>query len=209
MGAFNGSISYKIYHVEGELPSSWKENYLSRIKHFAFEALTPEEDRDEAIGWVPIERPLENEFPLARVIYNDFLALGLRRDAYSISPDRQKAEIAAATREFLSSHESEKLTKAQKDQLKKDTRLRLKRDSLPSMKVIDMSWNLSEMEVRFWSQSPKIGEIFQALFEETFQLKLIPSNPYTRAVQLTDESTVEALANVEPSDFVHASVGVA
>ena len=208
MGAFSGSISYKIFYIDGELPSGWKDKYLDRIKHFAFQSLVPEDDREEAIGWVPVERPLENEFPLARVVYNDFIALGLRRDAYSISPDRLKAEIAATTREFLASHESEKLTKAQKEQIRKDVKLALKRESLPTMKVIDIAWQLSEMQVRFWSQSPKMIEMFQGLFEETFELKLLPSNPYVRAVHVGDPDDTAALADLEPSDFVHAQVGI-
>lgn len=208
MGAFSGSMSYKQFYVEGDLPSDWKEKYLERITHFAFEALSPDEERDEAFGWVPVERPLERDFPLARVVFNDFITLGLRRDAFSISPDRLKAEVASRTREFLKSNKSEKLTKSQKEEIGRTTKLHLREQALPTMKVIDMSWNISEMHVRFWNQSPKTCELFQGLFEETFQLKLMPANPYVNALKANlNASEIEKLAEVEPSHFVNASVG--
>ncbi len=208
MGAFSGSISYKQFYVEGDLPNDWKEKYLERITHFAFEELTADDERDEAFGWVPVERPLERDFPLARVIFNEYLTLGLRRDAFSISPDRLKAETAAGTREFLADHKSEKLNKTQKEEIARDTKLRLRERALPTMKVIDMSWNLDEKHVRFWNQSPKICELFQGLFEETFQLKLKPANPYINALKSElNEDELEFLTEVEPSHFVHGTVG--
>ena len=208
MGAFSGSISYKQFYVEGELPSNWKEKYLERISHFAFEPLSPDDERDEAYGWVPVERPLEREFPLARVMFNEYITLGLRRDAFSISPDRLKAEIAAETREFLASHKSEKLNKTQKEEIARNTKLGLRQQALPTMKVIDMSWNIDEKHIRFWNQSPKMCELFQGLFEETFQLKLKPANPYINALKAElNAEEVEALSEVETSHFVNGTVG--
>ena len=209
MGAFNGSMSYKLFFVEGDLPSGWKEHFLERITARAFSELSPDDEDEEAYGWVPIERPLDREFPYASVVYNDYLNLGFRKDKFAISTDRFKAQFAAVTREFLSQNEQEKLTRMQRDDLKKMVRNDLKRRTLPTMKVTDVSWNLSRAEVRFWSQSTKLCELFQGYFEDTFGMKLMPAGPYITAIQIgLDPETIATLAMVEPTNFVEGRVGV-
>ena len=208
MGAFSGSMSYKLFFVEGELPSGWKEHFLERIAVRAFEELTPDNEDEESYGWVPIERPLDREFPYASVVYNDYLNLGFRRDKYAISTDLFKAQFAAVSREFLQQNEQERLTRMQRDDLKKMVRNELKRKTLPTMKVTDMSWNLGRGEVRFWSQSNKLCELFQGYFEDTFGMKLMPAGPYITGVQLDLEpELVAALAAAEPTNFVEGRVG--
>ena len=208
MGAFTGSMSYKLYFVQGELPPDWKEQYLERSTHRAFKELSADNEEEETYGWVPIERPLEVVFPYTSVVYNDYLNLGLRRDKYSISTDRFKAQLGAITREFLKQNEQTKLTRMQRDDLKTMVRNDLKRRTLPAMKVTDMSWNLSRNEVRFWSQSTKLCELFQGYFEDTFGLKIMPAGPYITGVQLDPEAELVAeLAAAEPTNFVEGRVG--
>ena len=73
---------------------------------------------------------------------------------------------------------------------------------LPSMKTIDMSWNVHTGVVRFWNQSGKVCEAFSDLFEDTFGMRLVPDNPYIGALQyeLTDKQT-ERLAEIEVTIF--------
>lgn len=209
MGAFSGSMSYKLFFVEGELPSAWKDHFFERIAMRAFDELSPDDEDEESYGWVPIERPLSREFPYAHVVYNDYLNLGFRKDKYSISTDRFKAQLAAMQREYLAQNELEKLTRLQRDDIKTMVRNDLKRRTLPSMKVTDMSWNLTRGEVRFWSQSNKLCELFQGYFEDTFGMKLLPAGPYITGVQLgLEPEQVAALASSEPTNFVDGHVGV-
>ena len=210
MGAFSGSMTYKLFFVQGELPSGWKEQFLERVAHRRFRDLKPDDEDEESYGWVPIDRPLDSDFPLAHVLYNDYLNLGFRRDKYSLSTDRLKAELARVTAEFIKQNEIEKLTKMQRDDLKTMVRNDLKRRTLPAMKVTDMSWNISTMQVRFWSQSAKLCELFQGVFEDTFGLKLMPSSPYINGMQCgLDNDALANLALVEPTNFVQGRVGAA
>ena len=209
MGAFAGSISYKLFFVEGELPSSWKEAFLERIKHRRYQELSPEEEDEEKYGWVVAERPLETEFFLNNVVYNDYLNLGFRRDRYAIPTERFKAELAKVSREFMRQNELNRLTKFQKEDLSKMVRNDMKRKSIPQMKVTDMSWNLERGELRFWSQSAKLCELFQGYFEDTFGVKILPAGPYISAVrQDLDPALIEKLAAVEPTNFVEGRVGI-
>lgn len=209
MGALFGSISYKLFFVQGELPAGWKESFLERIKLRRFEELTPDEEDEEKYGWVPVERPLESEFPLASVLYNDYLNLGFRRDRYAIPTERFKAELERVSREFKRQNEVEKLTRFQKEDLSRMVRNDLKRRSIPTMKVTDMSWHLTDGLVRFWSQSAKTCELFQGYFEDTFGMKLLPAGPYITAVGLgVDAELLERLASAEPTNFVEGRIGL-
>lgn len=209
MGAFSGSISYTLFFVQGDLPPKWKEQFLERIELRAFEELTPDQEDEESLGWVPLERPLERKFPYAHVVYNDYLSLGFRRDRYSISTDRFKAELASITREFLLQNDQEKLTRLQKEDLSNMVRSDLKSKTMPKMKVTDMVWNLARGEVRFWSQSNKMCELLQGYFEDTFGMKLLPAGPYITAVQLgLEPEQVETLTRTEPTNFVEGHVGI-
>ena len=86
---------------------------------------------------------------------------------------------------------------------------RLKEQSLPTMKVVDMSWEMNTGRVRFWSQSNSLIELFQEYWEDTFELRLIPANPYIFGLhmELGDEE-LERLATVEPSNFVEGRMAM-
>lgn len=209
MGALQGTLTYKVFFVEGDLPSDLKGTFLAGIKHRAFFPLTPEDEDEERIGWVPVDRPLDTEFTADKVFFNDFVNLSLRHDKFVIPSQLLKAHAADAERAYKAQNDKKKLSKFERDDIKDMVRRQLKEQSLPRMKTIDMSWELSQMRVRFWSQSSKMCEIFQGYFEDTFGLRLIPSNPYTLAMQLgIGKERIEKLADVEPSQFVDGIPGV-
>lgn len=203
MGAFSGSMSYKLFFVQGDLPAEWKDAFFERIAFRAFTDLSPDDEDEQAYGWVQIERPLSKEFPVHGVLFNDYLNLGFRRDAYSIPAELFKAQLAEVQREFMVQNSVERLTRMQREDLKVLVRNDLKRRTLPSLKVTDMSWNLTRGEVRFWSQSTKLCELFQGYFEDTFGLKLMPASPYVTGMHLDlDADLLAELATVEPTNFI-------
>ena len=110
-------------------------------------------------------------------LYYRYLNLGFRKDKFAIPTDLFKAQLAAVSREFLKQNEQERLTRMQREDLKKMVRNDLKRRTLPTTKVTDMSWNLTRNEVRFWSQSTKLCELFQASgVEFVAELRLAAEN---------------------------------
>lgn len=64
MGAFQGNLMYKLFFVEGELPESWKDQFLQSIRKYAFEPVTPDSEEEEMMGWVSVLRPLQTDFVL-------------------------------------------------------------------------------------------------------------------------------------------------
>ena len=203
MGAISGSLSYKIFYVDGEVQDDWKEQYIDRIRSNCFEPLSPDDDDEISEGWVPIDRPLQPEFDLYTVLFDHFLNLGFRQDRYSIPSALLKAHVAEAEREYMIQNDKEKLSKFERDDIKAIVKAELKAKQLPKMKVTDMSWDLRAGRVRFWSQSNKACETFQGYFQDTFGLKILPANPYINALQMEmDGETLEDLQGLEPTNFI-------
>lgn len=208
MGAFKGSLSYKIFHVQGEIQDDWKERYIERIQANAFTPLTPEHEDGISEGWVPIDRPLQLEFDLYSVLFDHFINLGFRQDRYSIPKALLKAHVAEAEREYMRENDKTELSKFERDDIKAMVELELREQQLPKMRIIDVSWDLRSGRVRFWSQANKLCETFQGYFEDTFGLKVLPANPYINAVELDlGNDEVEALADVEATNFVDGIPG--
>lgn len=205
MGVFSGSLTYRLFFVQDELPDNWQNLFVERVNLNAFEELQPDDDEDESIGWVPIEQPLETDFDLPDMLYEKFINLGLRRDRYALPKALRDAHIAQAEREFKLKNDKDKLSKYEREDIEHMVLRRLREKTLPKMRVIDASWNVRSGRVRFWSHANKLGELFRELFEETFQMKLMPASPYVNAVEADLAShRVETLQNIDPTEFVEA-----
>lgn len=205
LGALQGTLSYKIFYVQGEIQDDWQSAYLERVRKNAFDPLTPESDEDISEGWVPIDRPLQNEFDLYTFLFDHYINLGFRQDRYAIPSGLLKAHVAEAEREYMLQNEKEKLSKFERDDIKAIVQAELREKQLPRMRVFDMSWDLHRKRVRFWSQSNKLCETFQGFFEDTFGLKILPANPYINAIeQGLDPKDVEKLGVLESANFIDA-----
>ena len=203
MGALGGTLSYKIFYVQGDLPEDWKTQYIERIQKNAFKPLEPDGEEETSDGWVPIERPLQVEFDLYTVLFNHFINLGLRQDKYSVPAGLLKAHVAQAEQEYMAQNGKEKLTKFEQDDIKTMVKRRLKEKQLPRMRVFDMSWDLQRGRVRFWSHSGKVCELFQGYFEDTFGLKVLPGNPYVNGLQAgLSPVQEERLREIESTNFI-------
>ncbi len=203
MGALSGTLTYKLFYVQGEMPSDWKTNFVKNVQSHAFQKLTPHDEDEESMGWVIVGRPLHTDFDLYSMLFDHFINLSLRQDRYVVPSALLNAHFAEAEREYLRENEKKKLSKFEKEDLKEMVKRQLKEEQLPRMRIIDMSWDIRSQRVRFWSHSNKMCELFQGFFEDTFGLKLLPGGPYINAVeQDLSPDEVEVLQSVEQSNFV-------
>ena len=204
MGAFTGSLTYKLFYAQQEPPDNWENLFVEKVNLHAFEPLQPDGEEDESIGWVQLERPLQTDFELAHMRYDNFINLGLRRDRYAIPKALRDAHVAEAEREFMRKNEKDELSKYEREDIEQMVIRRLREQTLPKMRVIDMSWNLRSGRVRFWSHANKLGELFRGLFQETFEMELMPASPYVDGIELGVAShRIERMQNAEPTNFIN------
>lgn len=207
MGAFSGSMTYATFHVRGEVASGYKEQFLKNIHREAFRPLTVESDEEESIGWVAIEHPFDTDLDYDTVFYNSYLNLGFRIDRWRIPAPLFKAHFTEAERRYLEERDRERLSKRDREELKAVVTLSLKRQLIPTMKVIDLSWNLDTGILRLWNQSQKVHDIFEELFEATFSLRLLRDTPYVVAMHAgLDAAQLDALTQLSPTPFHNKSL---
>ncbi len=200
MGALAGSLTFTRFFVRGEPPKRFRDKYVDNIRLRTFEPLTPESEEQEHVGWCAVGRVLDLELDHEKVFYNSYINLGLRMDRWRVPGALLRAHLAEAEREALQKSGHEKLGKREKAELKARIITRLRKKLMPSMKIVDMSWNLDNGVVRFFNQSPRVHEQFMALFEKTFSLELVADSPYISAERLgLREGELHALSGVEAS----------
>jgi hypothetical protein len=205
LGALKGNISFAKFYVRGELPEGFRDTFIERLRLRAFRPLTLEEDDEQRAGWCSIENPLDCDLDHAKVYFNSYINLGYRVDRWQIPGPLFKAHFAEAEREHLQKRGRDKLGKREKEELKAVVSRRLRAQILPVMKVIDLSWNLETGVVRFWNQSARVHESLNELFEDTFQLSLVPQSPYTAAADIGLSPAHEAVfESIKPTVF-HAA----
>ena len=203
MGAHSGSLTYKVFFVQGELPENWEGLFVERINLNAFEELDPEQEEDESIGWVDIQDPLNTRLELSDIRQDQYLNLGLRRDRFALPKDLLDAHIKRAEETYKQKNDKDRLDKYEQEDIETMVTRDLREDSLPKMRVTDVSWHLPSGRVRFWSHANKMCDLFQGLFDETFGLDVVPSSPYTNAVELgLTAERIEHLQHAEATDFV-------
>jgi hypothetical protein len=206
VGALKGSIGYAKYYVRGVLPEDAHARFLARVRARGFKPLTPEDEDDASVGWVPIERPLDDEisFRSEAVFFGSWLNLALRIDRWKFPANLVKAKMAAAERAYKQKNAKERISRAEKAELRDAVERKLRRDGEPTTKTCDVSWNLSTRELRLFGRSKLVVEHFHELFEKTFQLRLLPAGPYVTGIAVELPKGLErALAEVEPTALHH------
>jgi hypothetical protein len=108
-----------------------------------------------------------------------------------------KAKMREAEAAYLAKKGRERLSKRERAELKEVVLRKLRKDLVPQMRVVDLSWSLEEGIIRFFSLAARPAAAMSDLFTKTFGLKLVPEAPYTLAARLglgkAEEKAWEAL----------------
>lgn len=184
MSALSGSLTYARLFVDAELTDGFRERFLTAIGLRAMRPLSAEEDLPERAGWCALGDPYELELTHERVFYNDYLNLGFRTDRWSIPGSLVRTHLREAEVAYLAKVGREKLSKRERAELKELVLRKLRKQSAPTVRVVDLSWSLGEGVVRFFSHSARPTAAMMELFSKTFGLKLTPESPYLLAARL-------------------------
>src|SRR5699024_7368378 len=101
VGVLAGSISYTLYHVDGEVPDRDREECLERIAEFEFRPLLADAEEDTSLGWVRIDDMLRCDFTNESVYRDEYVLLSMRTDRWSFPSALLRATVAQRTQTFL------------------------------------------------------------------------------------------------------------
>lgn len=212
MPALRGSLTYARYFVEGSLPESdLGGKLLASIRLRAMRPLEADDEELERSGWTKIGDAFETDIAYDDVAYGSFINLGFRTDKWMLPSATLKRSLREAESAYLEKKGRERLTRREKNELKILVAKKLRRNSSPATRLVDLSWSLEENLVRFFSHSEKSGATMMELFKKTFGLALVPESPYALAARSgLDDAAARAWDALEPTLLIaHGESGAA
>lgn len=188
MPALKGSLTYTRFYVDaerdGKLPEDFHARFLRSVRLRTIKPLIADEDDLERSGWCKLGDPFGLDLVHDDVFFNEYLNLGFRTDRWQIPTPMLKERMREAEAAYLQKKGRERLSRAEKAELKELVSRKLRRQLSPVTRVIDVSWSLNDGLVRFFSHAGKPAGAMSELFHKTFGLKLIPESPYTLAARI-------------------------
>jgi recombination associated protein RdgC len=205
VGVARGALTFTRMFVQGKPPRDLRKRYLDAIRLRKFTPLTPEDEASEAVGWCVIERPFDLDFQPDRVFYDRYLQLGFRVDKWKIPGVLLRSQVADEEQRMLSRAGRDKLTRAERDEIKLRVIGRLRKKILPTSRAFDVLWDLDGGCVLLFTHSARATQEFAALFEKTFGLELVADCAYVAAGRAELSGTLQkAFERVEPLSLLAA-----
>jgi len=184
MGILFNTISICQLRVAGDRPDKDLYEWVSdRLAQNSFKSIDNTTDEISS-GWVHLDDSSENSFAYPRAFWRDhYVAFTLRRDQRRLPSVLFRAHLKNAESEFLAAHPGmRRVPKQKREELSEAVRAALYAKTLPVPSTYDAVWDTRSGLVTFTSLSPKIMELFDNHFKNTFDgLRLLMLHPFSRA----------------------------
>jgi len=204
MGILSSSLSLTRYRVVQDIPHEYWSEIPDRLKNNKFKDIDQNID-ERSFGWTSFDDMLDNAWTLATPHKAHYITFTLRLDTRRIPPAVMKKHFRLAldqARQELEEKGQKFISRDQKNEIKANVRLKLFARTLPIPAVFDVVWDTSRNIIYLASTSPKVKELFEDIFTNTFDLHLEPLTPYFRAVMDLDMENKKQLDDMEPVIFV-------
>lgn len=196
MGILFNTISICQFRVAGDRPSKDLYEWVSdRLAKNSFNSIDNTID-EVSSGWVHLDDSSEKSFAYPRAFWRDhYLAFTLRRDQRRVPSVLLKAHLKSAESEFLAAHPGlRRVPKQKREELSEAVRAALYAKTLPVPSTYDAVWDTRSGLVTFTSLSPKVMELFENHFKNTFDgLRLIMLHPFSRAERVLRDDLKSSL----------------
>ena len=201
MGLLSRTSTFVRYSVEGQLPDNFRDFAAERIAQFSFQDIDDTFD-EYSIGWVAVDNMFDSGFAHASYAVGDQVVLSLRIDERKVSKTLLKKFSLKEEERLKKERQIPRLSRSQCVQIKEDIRLQLVKKALPVPSVYELSWNLANNTVLFFSISSKAQSILEDFFKECFGLTIILQVPYLAGANFLDLSDQERLKEIQPEILV-------
>ncbi len=201
MGMLSRTSTFVRYSVEGQLPDNFWDFVAERIAQFSFQDIDDTFD-EYSIGWVAVDNMFDSGFAHASYAVGDQVVLSLRIDERKVSKTLLKKFSLKEEERLKKERQIPRLSRSQCVQIKEDIRLQLAKKALPMPSVYELSWNLANNTILFFSISTKAQSTLEDFFKECFGLTIILQVPYLAAANLLDLSEQEKLKEIHPEILV-------
>ncbi len=204
MGILSSSVSLTRYRIVGDIPDEFWSEIPDRLKKYKFRDIDQSTD-ERSFGWTSFDDMLDTSWSLSTPHKADYLAFALRLDTRRIPPAVMKKHFRLAldqARKELEAKGQKFISRDQKKEIKENVTIRLFARTLPIPAVFDVVWDTAGSLVYLGSTSPKIKELFQDLFTNTFELHPEPQTPYFKAAANMDKDQKKQLDEMEAAVLI-------
>lgn len=201
MGLLSRTLSFVRYSTEGQLPDNFWDFAAERIAQFSFQDIDDTFD-EYSIGWVSIDNMFDSSFANASYAVGDQIVLAMRIDERKVSATLLKKFTLKEEERVKKEHRAPRLSRSHREQIKEDVRLQLVKKALPMPSVYELSWNLADNTLLFYSTSAKAQSILEDFFKDCFGLSIVLQVPYSIGVNLLDHTELERLKEIQPEILV-------
>jgi len=184
MGILFNTISICQFRVVGDGPSKDLYEWVSdRLAKNSFNPIDHTTD-EVSSGWVHLDDSNGSSFDSPRAFWRDpYLAFTLRRDQRRVPSAVFRTYLKNAESEFLAANPGlRRVPKQKREELSEAVKAALYAKTLPVPTTYDAVWDTRSGLVTFTSLSPKVMELFENHFKNTFDgLRLIMLHSFSRA----------------------------
>ncbi len=201
MGLLNGTASFVRFSVDGDLPENAWDFIAERVSLFSFKDIDDTYD-ENSLGWVSIGNMFDSAFRYASYANGNFVTLSLRFDERKVSSAILKKFVQKEEERIKKEKQIPKISRVHRVEIKERILSELMKKALPLPSVFDLSWNVSDSTLLFFTTNRKAHSLLEDYFKKTFDLSLIQQVPYTTAENLLEDDQVRILAMISPDVFI-------
>jgi hypothetical protein len=190
MSLENGSITLRRFFIKGTCKPSSDPMWVAQLKENAFvgKELGLEE---ENLGWAVFGEELATDFSIENTVYGKFVLFSLRRDSIKVPSSLVNLHLKSRLKERMRSEEVEVIGKKQRGEIKEEIIEELMAKTPTQIQVIQIMIDTARAEVFISSTSDKVLELFEGLFNKSFDLNLSKADFLSTAHQMLEEETFQ------------------
>ena len=203
MGILANTVSVCQYRVLGEVPNGDLGTWAGeRLAAQGFRSIDNTSE-EMSFGWTQLDDPEDSSFERPEAFWREhYLVFSLRRDQRRVPAALLRSYRERAEADWLAANPGlNRVPKQKREELREAVLGSLLAKTLPTPTVWDVVWDTRSNLIWFANLSPKVTELFEALFKTCFEgLRLLPIYPWARAEQVVDDSLRPALEQADASN---------
>jgi len=202
MPLIQGSISFRLFRVEGEPPASLRRAFEGALRRHAFRPVAVEKGETRSIGWVNPRQVLDADVTMDSLQVGPWILLAQRQDRLALNARLFRAQRDLAISEAAAKAKKTRLSKNERKAVEEQVRLNMLRRQTPSTQIIEAAWRPEDGCVYVAASSDAAALAFTEMFAVTFGLSLIPAAAAVRASRWAERHGVsDLLAELTPTVF--------
>lgn len=184
-----GALTFTRLRLEGSTPKDTRRWLTKALTSRAFEPIDPKSDEDRAWGFVSLERPDTADFPPSELFRGMSALFAWRVEKLRIPGQLVRGQLTEWAQAFEQKN-GRPPGRKEKTEHKDVIRRSLRSKTEPTVKVFDVTLDLTAKELQIWAVARTIVDEITEALEATLEVKLVPCVP----ASFVDADTLDRLA---------------